>query len=89
MHIAEQTQEVEQSIKSLGKRPVEWLLDNHAVDQQWCLIHATHMTPEETNALARSGATVGICPTTEANLGDGLFPLREYLDQGGHIADWL
>ena len=86
VHIAEQTQEVEQSIKSLGKRPVEWLLDNHAVDQQWCLIHATHMTPEETTALARSGATVGICPTTEANLGDGLFPLREYLDQGGHIA---
>ena len=86
IHISEQTQEVEQSIASLRKRPVEWLLDNYAVDKQWCLIHATHMTPQETKALARSGATVGICPTTEANLGDGLFPLRNYLDHGGHIA---
>ncbi len=86
IHIAEQTQEVEQSIKALGNRPVEWLLDNHDVDKQWCLIHATHMTTEETALVAKSGATVGICPTTEANLGDGLFPLREYLDHGGHIA---
>ncbi|KRO95268.1 MAG: hypothetical protein ABS24_09400 [SAR92 bacterium BACL26 MAG-121220-bin70] len=86
IHIAEQTQEVEQSIKALGKRPVEWLLDNHPIDKQWCLIHATHMTSEETAGVAKSGATVGICPTTEANLGDGLFPLREYLDHGGHIA---
>lgn len=86
IHIAEQTQEVEQSIRALGNRPVEWLLDNHDVDKRWCLIHATHMTPEETARVAKSGATVGICPTTEANLGDGLFPLREYLDHEGHIA---
>ena len=86
IHISEQTQEVEQSIRSLGQRPIDWLLDNHVIDQQWCLIHATHMTPQETTALAKSGATVGICPTTEANLGDGFFPLREYLDQGGHIS---
>ena len=86
IHIAEQTQEVEQSIKVLGKRPVEWLLDNHDIDKQWCLIHATHMTPKETAEVAKSGATVGICPTTEANLGDGFFPLRQYLDDGGQIA---
>ena len=86
IHIAEQTQEVEQSIKALGKRPVEWLLDNHDIDKQWCLIHATHMTPKETAEVAKSGATVGICPTTEANLGDGFFPLRQYLDDGGQIA---
>ena len=86
IHIAEQTLEVEQSIKVLGKRPVEWLLDNHDIDKQWCLIHATHMTPKETAEVAKSGATVGICPTTEANLGDGFFPLRQYLDDGGQIA---
>ena len=86
IHIAEQTQEVEQSIKALGKRPVEWLLDNYDIDKQWCLIHATHMTPKETAQVAKSGATVVICPTTEANLGDGLFPLRQYLDDGGQIA---
>ena len=86
IHIAEQTQEVEQSIKALGKRPVEWLLDKYDIDKQWCLIHATHMTPKETAQVAKSGATVVICPTTEANLGDGLFPLRQYLDDGGQIA---
>jgi formimidoylglutamate deiminase len=86
IHIAEQTQEVEQSINALGKRPVEWLLDNYDIDKQWCLIHATHMTPKETAQVAKSGATVVICPTTEANLGDGLFPLRQYLDDGGQIA---
>ena len=86
IHIAEQTQEVDQSIKALGKRPVEWLLDNYDIDKKWCLIHATHMTRKETAAVAKSGATVGICPTTEANLGDGFFPLRQYLDDGGQIA---
>ena len=86
IHIAEQTQEVEQSIKALGKRPVEWLLDKYDIDKQWCLIHATHMTPKETAQVAKSGAIVVICPTTEANLGDGLFPLRQYLDDGGQIA---
>src|SRR5690606_32122996 len=62
---------------------VEWLMANAPVDDRWCLVHATHMTPEETLAVADSGATVAICPTTEANLGDGLFPLRSYLDANG------
>lgn len=86
IHIAEQTEEVEQSLEMLGKRPVEWLLDNYDVDKNWCLIHATHITEKEIANIARSGATVGICPSTEANLGDGFFPLRQYLDQGGYIA---
>lgn len=86
IHIAEQTKEVDQSLKVLGKRPIEWLLDSYDIDKNWCLIHATHMTKEETAQVVKSGATVGICPTTEGNLGDGFFPLQSYLDQGGYIA---
>jgi formimidoylglutamate deiminase len=83
IHIAEQMGEVEDCLKTQGQRPVAWLLDNADVDQRWCLVHATHITRQEIAALAASGAVAGICPTTEANLGDGLFPLRPYLDAGG------
>ena len=83
IHAAEQTREVEDCVAALGKRPVEWLLENFKVDERWCLVHATHMTPAETTALAESGATAGLCPTTEANLGDGLFPLSAYRAAGG------
>ena len=84
IHAAEQTKEVEDCVAALGKRPVEWLLENMDVDERWCLVHATHMTSEETQALARSGATAGLCPTTEGNLGDGFFPLLAYRAAGGH-----
>lgn len=83
IHAAEQTREVDESLAALGMRPVEWILDNFKVDARWCLVHATHMTPEETKALALSGASAGLCPTTEANLGDGLFPLSAYRAAGG------
>jgi formimidoylglutamate deiminase len=83
IHAAEQTKEVDDCLAALGKRPVEWLLENFKVDARWCLVHATHMTPEETKALAKSGATAGLCPTTEANLGDGIFPLPAYRAGGG------
>ncbi|MEP6632952.1 MAG: formimidoylglutamate deiminase [Luteimonas sp.] len=83
IHIAEQTAEVEDCMTVRGARPVEWLLANAEVDARWTLVHATHLTPQETSAIAASGATVALCPTTEANLGDGLFPLRDYLDAGG------
>ncbi|MQQ99892.1 formimidoylglutamate deiminase [Glaciimonas soli] len=73
IHIAEQTKEVQDSVAQLGARPVQWLLDNVDVNRHWCLVHATHMTEDETLRLARSGAVAGICPTTEANLGDGIF----------------
>jgi formimidoylglutamate deiminase len=86
LHIAEQTAEVEQCAAATGQRPVEYLLQNFAVDERWCLIHATHINNEEVEALARSRAVVCICPTTEANLGDGLFPLRAFLEHGGRIA---
>ncbi len=86
LHIAEQRAEVEQCISATGKRPVEWLLDNFAVDKRWCLVHATHIDAAESEALAGSEAVVCICPTTEANLGDGLFPLRPFLEHGGRIA---
>ena len=83
IHIAEQIGEVQDCVSLLGARPVEWLLQNFAIDSRWTLVHATHLTPAEIRRVANSGATVAICPTTEANLGDGLFPLRAYLEAGG------
>ena len=83
VHIAEQVGEVQDCLAIRGARPVEWLLANAAVDARWTLVHATHLTPDETRGIAASGATVALCPTTEANLGDGLFPLRDYLAAGG------
>jgi formimidoylglutamate deiminase len=83
IHIAEQVGEVQDCIAMRDARPVEWLLRNVDVDERWVLVHATHLTSGESRDIARSGATVAICPTTEANLGDGLFPLRDYLDAGG------
>ncbi len=83
MHIAEQTKEVEDISAWLGARPVEWLLANAKVDENWCLIHATHMRDSETRHLAKSGAVAGLCPVTEANLGDGIFNGPAYLEAGG------
>ena len=83
IHAAEQTKEVDDCRATLGKRPVEWLLAEMRIDQRWCVVHATHMTDEETRALARSGAVAGLCPTTEGNLGDGIFPLAEYRASAG------
>ena len=86
IHVAEQQREVEQCYSSYGRRPVRWLLENFDVRENWGLIHATHMDAEETNALAQPGAVVCVCPSTEANLGDGLFPLHVYLANDGRIA---
>jgi len=86
LHIAEQQREVDQCLAAYGRRPVRWLLENHEVSRNWCLVHATHMDVEELEALAESGAVVGLCPSTEANLGDGLFPLHHFLSHGGRIA---
>jgi len=85
IHIAEQLGEVQDCLAVRGTRPVEWLLDHADVDARWCLVHATHLTDDETSRTARSGAVAGLCPTTEANLGDGLFPLAHYLDAGGTL----
>lgn len=85
MHIAEQEREVDEVRQSTGCRPVEWLLGNFAVDGRWCLIHATHMTPQETEGLARTGAVAGLCPVTEANLGDGIFDGVRFLQAGGNL----
>ena len=84
IHAAEQTKEVDDCLAVLGERPVAWLLANLPVDSRWCIVHATHMTDGEIAALARSGAVAGLCPSTEANLGDGLFPLLAYRAAGGH-----
>jgi len=83
IHISEQQKEVEDIQNNYGKRPVNWLLDNVDVDSRWCLVHATHMLPEETSKLAQSGAVAGLCPITEANLGDGIFDGSEYVTYGG------
>lgn len=85
IHIAEQEQEVRDCLAHHGARPVEWLLDNADVDGNWCLVHATHMTADETEAAAKSGAIAGLCPSTEANLGDGLFDLSAWLENGGSL----
>ena len=86
IHIAEQQREVDQCMAVHGKRPVEWLLEQHDVNEQWCLVHATHIDDEEITAVAESGAVVCLCPSTEANLGDGLFPLQKFLERQGRIA---
>lgn len=85
IHIAEQVAEVDECIELRGARPVQWLLDHVDVDARWCLVHATHLEATEVTRLAESKAVAGLCPTTEANLGDGLFPLADYLRQGGRI----
>ncbi|MHB8530526.1 MAG: amidohydrolase family protein [Caulobacteraceae bacterium] len=83
IHAAEQVQEVEDCLAWSGQRPVEWLLDHAQVDRRWCLIHATHLAPGEVERLAASGAVAGLCPITEANLGDGVFQARAYLAARG------
>jgi formimidoylglutamate deiminase len=85
IHIAEQEAEVAQCIAHTGQRPVAYLLDQLALDERWCLVHATHLDAVEITGLAASGAVAGLCPTTEANLGDGLFPLAPYIAAGGRF----
>lgn len=85
IHIAEQIGEVQDCLAARNARPVDWLLDHAPVDARWCLVHATQMTAMETRRFAETGAVAGLCPTTEANLGDGLFSLRAYLDASGVI----
>jgi formimidoylglutamate deiminase len=83
IHVAEQPKEVADISAWLGARPVDWLLTNAPVDGSWCPIHATHMTASETAGLARSGAVAGLCPITEANLGDGPFDGPGWIAAGG------
>jgi formimidoylglutamate deiminase len=85
MHAAEQIGEVEQCLAWSGARPVQWLLDHAPVDERWCLVHATHLDADETVRLAARGTVAGLCPITEANLGDGIFPASEYLAAGGRF----
>lgn len=84
IHISEQVKEVEDCLAWSGRRPIEWLLDHADVDERWCMIHATHMTAEETRRVAHSDAVAGLCPITEANLGDGTFPMAAFMEAGGH-----
>src|SRR5690625_340786 len=83
IHVAEQLREVADCLLWSGRRPVRWLLENQQLDARWCLIHATHMDSGEVRDFAASGAIAGLCPTTEANLGDGIFPASDYMSAGG------
>ena len=83
IHVAEQQQEVTECIEATGARPVQWLLDHAGLDRHWCLVHATHMSSEETIGVASSGAVAGLCPSTEADLGDGFFDAQRFLTAGG------
>ena len=83
IHISEQQKEVEDFQNNYSTRPVNWLIDNVNVDSRWCLVHSTHMHPEEIDKLAKSGAVAGLCPVTEANLGDGIFNGSKYISSGG------
>jgi formiminoglutamate deiminase len=85
IHIAEQMAEVDDCVAWSGRRPVRWLLDHFDVDARWCLVHATHVDDAELAGIAASGATVGLCPVTEANLGDGIFPLQSFIECGGRF----
>ena len=85
IHAAEQTGEVDDCLAFSGARPVEWLLANAPVNDRWTLVHATHMTDTEAASLARAGATVALCPSTEGNLGDGLFNADAFLGAGGRF----
>lgn len=85
VHVAEQVREVEECLEYCARRPVQWLFENAGVDRRWCLVHATHADEAEMNAIIASGAVVGLCPTTEANLGDGIFPAAEFLRLGGRF----
>ncbi|NQD91511.1 formimidoylglutamate deiminase [Pseudomonas sp. CrR25] len=85
IHIAEQRKEVDDCLAWSGRRPLQWLYEHVPVDSRWCLVHATHADPEEVRSIAQSGAVAGLCLTTEANLGDGIFPAVDYLAQGGRL----
>lgn len=87
IHIAEQMQEVRDSLAHTGARPLQWLLDHAPVDARWCLVHATHLDDAERDEAARRGAVIGLCPTTEANLGDGLFDLPAWRGAWGIGSD--
>jgi formimidoylglutamate deiminase len=85
IHIAEQLREVEECLAWCGRRPVQWLLETGAVDARWCLVHATHVEAEELAGIAARGAVAGLCPVTEASLGDGIFPAAQFLAAGGRV----
>jgi formimidoylglutamate deiminase len=85
IHVGEQEKEVADCLAWSNTRPVAWLFDHAPVDHRWCLVHATHIDASERSRLSSSGAVAGLCQTTEANLGDGIFPLRAYLAEGGRF----
>lgn len=83
IHIAEQQKEVQDCINWSGQRPVQWLANEVGINEKWCLVHATHLTTDEICTIAKSNAVAGLCPTTEANLGDGIFPAVDYINANG------
>ena len=86
MHVAEQVKEVNDCLTWCDCRPAQWLIDNMPIDSRWCLVHCTHVSSAECERLSATGAVVGLCPTTEGNLGDGIFPFLRYREKGGRYA---
>ena len=84
IHVSEQIKEIDDSVAYLGKRPVQWMLDNLNMSDRFQLVHATHLLNQEIEGIAQSGAQVVICPSTEGNLGDGLFSFHNYKANGGN-----
>jgi formiminoglutamate deiminase len=85
IHVSEQTREVEDCLAAHGRRPIDLLMDTVEVDAHWCLVHATHADAGERARIAKAKAVIGLCPITEANLGDGLFDVPDFLAQGGRF----
>lgn len=83
IHIAEQQKEVQDCLSWSGQRPVAWLQENIGLNERWCLVHATHLDDNELKSIAKTHAVAGLCPTTEANLGDGIFPSVAFEQAGG------
>lgn len=83
IHVSEQKKEVSDCLAYCGKRPVQWILENLPVNERFNLVHATHLDDDEVNRLAKSNSTVVLCPSTEGNLGDGIFRMKEYVQLGG------
>ncbi len=84
LHLAEQQKEVQDCINYLGKRPAEWILENLPLSERYNLVHCTHLTPQEAEGLAKSKANVVFCPSTEGNLGDGIFDWQNFMLNNGN-----
>ena len=86
MHVAEQPAEISACIEEYGRSPVALLETEGLLSKGFTAVHAIHVTPKAIGAIARAGALVCACPTTERNLGDGVVPVDAYFNAGVLVA---